>query len=100
MNILELRENYTAGCDNDLLLMERETHINFDDEMTNDGYVKIDSSQRLTIKALMKNDCFALNDYHTKGDEVIYIAGTLPLSCLRIKGTSKGRSTLSYVLRS
>lgn len=98
MTLEELRQKYKAGNDKELLDIERETHIIFDDEMTREGKCLIDSGQKSVIKSLMENKNFKLSDHFTKSEEVVYISGEIPLNCIRIKNKPTGKNTLHYIL--
>jgi hypothetical protein len=92
-------EKLIAGIEKDSLPFERETYISFDDETVSNGYVKIDSFQRLVIKQLLENEEFSLDNMHRNGNEVTYLSGTLPLNAIRIKDKATGKNELNYILK-
>lgn len=88
-----------AGFEKNSLPCERETHISFDDETASQGYLRIDTFQRLVIKQLLTNRDFVVKDMNKEGSVVTYLSGILPLNSIRIKDKATGKNELNYILK-
>ena len=89
-------KKYKAGEDSEMLDYEKECFIHIAKDDPKEIYVT--SSIKTTTDYLLKNPDFTPKRHYLKGDEVVHLEGTIPISCLRLKNPSKS-DDMNYLSR-
>ena len=91
----ELKE-FKAGEDPEMLDYEKECFIHITKDDPKEIYVT--SSIKATTDYLLRNPNFNPKRHFIKGDKIVHLEGTIPISCLRLKDPSRS-DDMNYLSR-
>ena len=83
---------------------EEETAIYFSARTTREGYAGVSSNQGPIARSLLKHRDFILEEIYAIGSEVhpkvVYVAGRLPINCIRITAATGSTSVRKIITQS